>query len=100
VGKLQEKLAEVQADATKLLLLRVHPQELLALMRKYLNNKVNHLLRTISITSVHLVPQFNVILKSTLESFMDIQLQQVMLPIDSGGLGFAASFFVAAYPGI
>jgi hypothetical protein len=117
VGKLQEKLAEVQADATKLLLLRAHPQALLALMRKCLNNKVNHLLRTISpaITSVHLVPQFNAILKSTLESFMevqfsDVQWQQAMLPIDSGGLGlgihpmvpsaaFAASFYVA-YPGI
>jgi hypothetical protein len=67
VGKLQEKLAEVQADATKLLLLLAHPQALLALMRKCLNNKVDLLLRTISpsITSVHLVPQFNVILKST-----------------------------------
>jgi hypothetical protein len=117
LGKIQEKLVEVQAEATKLQLLREDPQAFFMLMRKCLNYKVNHYLRTISpaITTIHLVPQFNVIMKSTLEAFMnvtfsEIQWKQAMLPLCDGGLGlgidpmvpfaaFAASFYVS-YQGL
>jgi hypothetical protein len=90
-------------------------QAQLLMVRKCLNNSVNHLLRTLppEVTVHHLVDPFNAIVKTTIETILEVELTplqwgQMRLSVHEGGHGlgihsmtpyaaYAASFY-AAYP--